>query len=160
MNMLLGKLRLIFSKKSWFSTIVFLFLISGCSPQDTSHIDPKIFANDTTWQSIQHYFTPESYWQEKVKQFSAKTNITREHFFIESKKYRDMLTVRRNEVAKSNKEAKKRGEDPKAARHKIIKSHREALDPQRALTRELGKKLRKEMALLDQVRHEYFKSKE
>jgi hypothetical protein len=160
MNMLPDKLRLVVFRGSWFSAIVLLFFLSGCSQSDTSHLDQKIFAKDTTWQSIQRYFTPESYWQDKVKQLSAKVDITREHFFVESKRYRDMLSVRRSEVANANRDAKKRNADPKASRHKIINFHREKLDPQREVTRELGKKLRKEIALLDQVRNEFFKAQE
>jgi hypothetical protein len=158
MNMLPGKARVALLRNSCFSAFVLLFALSGCSPPDYSHLDPKIFAKDTTWQSLERFFTPESYWQDKVEQLSAKVDISREQFHVESKRYRDMLAVRRNEVAKSNSEAKKRNEDPKSARHKIIKLYREKLDPQRAVTREIGKQLRKEMAVLDQVRHELFKA--
>ncbi|MBF0382574.1 MAG: hypothetical protein HQL69_16255 [Magnetococcales bacterium] len=160
MNMLPGSFKGAVLNRPWLLAAILLVLVSGCSSQDTSHLDPKIFADDTTWQSIKRYLSPESYWQEKVKHYSAMVDSTREHFFVESKRYRDMLTVRRSEVAKANREAKLKGEDPKTARHDIIKFHREKLDPQRAVTRELGKKLRKQMVLLDLVRHEFFKTQE
>ncbi|MBF0445752.1 MAG: hypothetical protein HQL68_09180 [Magnetococcales bacterium] len=158
MNMLPGKARVVDLKNSWVLAIILFFMLSGCSQPDNSHLDPKIFANDTHWQSIQLYFAPESYWQDKKNEYSAQVDVTRKHFFVESQRYRDLLTVRREEVGKAISEAKQRKEDPKTARQKIIKLYREKLDPQRAITREIGKKLRKDLAILDQIRHELFKA--
>ena len=146
------------SSKSWLLALLLFTLLGGCSDSSSPNLDPKIFANDSKWQTIKRYVTPESYWIEKVQRISSKVDVTREHFLVESQHYREILDGRRKQVFHAVTKAKERKENQKKARQDVIDAFRGKLDPLRATTRDLGKKLRRDMATLEQARQELFKA--
>ncbi|MBF0357576.1 MAG: hypothetical protein HQL70_03145 [Magnetococcales bacterium] len=160
MNMLPGKLiHSPKSRRSWLLAILLFTLLGGCSDSSYPDLDPKIFADDSKWQTFKRHIAPESYWIDKVQRMSSKVEVTREHFLVESKRYRELLEGRRKQVLHAVTKAKERKESEKKARQDVIEAFRGKLDPLRAATRELGKKLRIDMATLEQARQELFKVK-
>jgi hypothetical protein len=139
--------------------LLLLFFLGGCSDPDPN-LNPDIFAEDSTFQNFQRIVTPESYWQDKVKQFALDVEDVQIRFSEESQKYRDLLDTRRKQVADATVKAKASGKDPKPARHEIVRTFREQLDPLRASTRGTGKELRKKMDLLAQARQALAKARE
>ncbi|MBF0096043.1 MAG: hypothetical protein HQM04_05515 [Magnetococcales bacterium] len=136
----------------WILCVLLSVLLSACgSGAAPSSIEAELTAGDTFLQHVQRYFFPKSYWHKKSEQMQERVRKYQESFNEQARAYHALLTKRRERVDQAITQAEAAGKSVEEARRLVIQEYRQTLDPVREETRQLGKELRRAMALLAQA---------
>ncbi len=138
----------------WAVAACWMLLLTGCNPDSAVHqtnLEAELHAGDGVGQTLQRFFFPAAYWQEKSRLFQEQVNKQQEAFSERAKAYHLLLGKRREKVNQAISQAEAAGKAGDEARRLVIQEFRAQLDPVREETRQLGKALRHAMALLAQA---------
>jgi hypothetical protein len=136
----------------WLLCVVLSVFLSACgSGAASSSIEAELTAGDTFLQHVQRYFFPKSYWRKKSEQMQERVKQYQESFNEQARTYHALLSKRRERVDQAITQAEAAGKSVEEARRVVIQEYRQTLDPVREETRQLGKELRRAMALLAQA---------
>ena len=130
----------------WFGFTLFL---SACGMEHTVNAD--LYADDSILQTLQRFFFPADYWEEKKRTLQDKVKQSKAAFQERTQAYHALLQKRRANVMQAIAQAEATGSDPRVARRKAIQALRANVDPLREEARQHGKALRRAMALLVRV---------
>ena len=143
--------------RGWHLSIVVLgclLLLAGCGPEDGAGrggLDAELYAEDDTVQTLKRFFFPTAYWKEKSLVLQERVKKQQEAFNERTQAYHGLLEKRRERVNQVVSQAEAAGKSGDEARRVVIQEYRATLDPVREEARQLGKELRRVMALLAQA---------
>ncbi|MEO5350144.1 MAG: hypothetical protein H7836_10920 [Magnetococcus sp. YQC-3] len=140
--------------RGWHLSIVVLgclLLLAGCGPEGRAGLDAELYAGDDTVQTLKRYFFPATYWKEKSLLLQERVKQQQEAFNERTRAYHGLLEKRRERVNQVVSQAEAAGKSGDEARRAVIQEYRATLDPVREEARQLGKELRRAMALLAQA---------
>lgn len=137
-----------------FFVVVCVLLLGGCGSDgggNRAGLDAELYAGDDVVQTLKRYFFPSAYWKGKSVLFQERVKRHQEAFNERTQVYHALLEKRREKVNQVVSQAEAVGKGVEEARRQVIQEFRGTLDPVREEARQLGKELRRAMALLAQA---------
>ncbi|MEO5362567.1 MAG: hypothetical protein H7838_02945 [Magnetococcus sp. DMHC-8] len=131
-----------------------LLLLAGCGPEEVANrtdLETELQAGDGTVQTLQRFFFPATYWREKSERLQEQVKQQQAAFNDRARAYHALLQQRRDKVKQAITQAEAVGKAVDEARRTVIQEFRSTLDPVREETRQIGKELRRIMALQAQA---------
>ena len=127
-----------------------VLLLAGCNLEGTVNVgvETELYVSDGLLQTLQRYFFPATYWQEKCAVLQERVQRAQKSFNERTQAYQVLLGKRREQINLAIVRAQAAGKSTDEAQRVVIQEFRALLDPVREEARDQGKELRHAMALL------------